>query len=176
MKQIIILLSFVFLWFNSSSQTQVPVYKWSKSFGGSYFDIARAVATDNSGNAYTTGGFSGTVDFDPGTSVFNLTSGGTSDKDIFISKFDSIGNFIWAKSIGSTDFDEGYSIVIDSIKNIYVTGYFRHIVDFDPGPGTYTLQASLSGNSNDNAFILELQEKSGQKFVSIRPHFLGCYY
>lgn len=24
--------------------------------------------------------------------------------------------------------------------------------------------------------FVELQEKSGQKFVSIRPHFLGCYY
>ncbi len=156
MKQVLILLSFIFIALGNYAQSQVPVHKWSKSFGSGYYDNGRSVVSDKNGNIYITGEFSGTVDFDPGAGVFNLTSGGINDYDVFISKFDSIGNFIWAKGIGSVDFEEGYSIVVDTIKNIYVTGYFRNIVDFDPGAGTYTLQASLPGNSNDNAFILKL--------------------
>jgi hypothetical protein len=165
MKKIIVLI-FIVCSFFANAQSQVPAHKWSKSFGGNNFDNSYSVTTDKNGNVYTTGEFWGTVDFDPGTSVFNLTSGGTSDYDIFISKFDSIGNFMWAKGIGSADFEGGYSIVVDTIKNIYVTGYFRQIVDFDPGAGTYTLQASLPGNSNDNAFILKLD--SSGNFVWVK--------
>lgn len=38
------------------------------------------------------------------------------------------------------------------------------------------LPADGSGRLHGGHWIVELQEKSGQKFVSIRPHFLGCYY
>ena len=45
---------------------------------------------------------------------------------------------------------------------------------------TYTYTANGSENrfivGAINSTILELQEKSGQKYVSIRPHFLGYYY
>lgn len=142
----------------ANAQLQVPSHKWSKSFGGLDDDIANSIATDKEGNVYTTGVCAGVVDFDPGPAVYNIPAGGvSSDYDIFISKFDSIGNFIWAKRIGSPDIEIAHSLVVDSLKNIYVTGSFRDTVDFDPGPGTYTLQASLPGNGDDDdAFILKL--------------------
>lgn len=137
----------------AKSQSQVPVYRWAQSFGAGSFDRGNAIATDKSGNVYTTGSFAGTVDFDYGPGVFNLTAGGN---DVFITKYDSTGNFIWAKSIGSVDDEIGRSIAIDTLKNIYVTGTFVSIVDFDPGVGTFTLQASLPSNSDNDAFILKL--------------------
>jgi methionine-rich copper-binding protein CopC len=92
---------------------------------------------DSSGNVYTTGYFFDTVDFDPGAGTSNLTSvGGT---DIFVSKLDTSGNFVWVKQFGGTSNDNAYSIYVDSSGNVYTTGYFNGTVDFDPGAGTSNL-------------------------------------
>lgn len=53
----------------------------------------------------------------------------------------------WAKTMGSTRFDEGYAIATDGAGNVYVTGIFERTVDFDPGPGT--VEMSSFNNSRD---------------------------
>jgi hypothetical protein len=120
-----------------------PEYEWGQKLGGSSSDIGQSIAVDSSGNVYTTGRFGGTVDFDPGTGTSNLTATGTAD--IFISKLDSSGNFVWAKSMGTNDLstgDTGLGIEVDSSGNIYTTGKFYNTVDFDPGPDTANLTAT----------------------------------
>lgn len=113
-------------------------YEWAKGRGGTGEDIVYSIAVDDIGNVYTTGGFEGTADFDPGVGVYNLTS--TGYRDIFISKLDSNGNFIWAKQIGGATFDDtGTSIVLDDKRNIYTTGLYWGTMDFDPGMGVYNL-------------------------------------
>jgi hypothetical protein len=64
---------------------------WVKSIGGSNFDSGLDLTTDVNGNVFTTGTFKGTVDFDPGNGVQNLTSNG--QYDVFIQKLNSVGNF-----------------------------------------------------------------------------------
>lgn len=77
-------------------------HSWTKTLGVSpETTLSRAVALDQSGNVYTTGNFVGTIDFDPGVGVSSLTSAGI--KDVFISKLDPAGNFLWAKKIGGVD-------------------------------------------------------------------------
>ncbi|MFH1676543.1 MAG: hypothetical protein ABIC40_05915, partial [bacterium] len=49
------------------------------------------------------------------------------------SKFDSSGSFSWARTWGGFSFDTGYGVAGDDSGNIYVTGRFWDIVDFDPG-------------------------------------------
>ena len=111
-------------------------FLWAKTMGGTNPDYGYSIAVDTSGNVYTTGDFIGTIDFDPGPSVFNLTSVGV---DVFILKLDAFGNFLWAKNIGGSSSEGGRSIAVDASGNIYTTGYFQGSVDFDPGPGLFNL-------------------------------------
>jgi pimeloyl-ACP methyl ester carboxylesterase len=124
---------------------------WQKQLGGSDAVTGNSIAVDAFGNVYTTGNFVGTVDFDPGMGVFNLTG----SYDVFISKLDASGNFLWAKSMGGSGFDEGKSIATDAGGNVYTTGSFRYIADFDPGTGIYNLTVNrIQGYRN--VFISKL--------------------
>jgi hypothetical protein len=131
-----------------------PSLVWAKNIGSGN-DMGYSIATDASNNVYTTGYFTGTADFDPGPGVFTLTSNG--GQDIFVSKLDQAGNFVWAKSIGSATNDIGASISVSTVGGVYVSGFFSGPIDLDPGVGTNTvnfigttdffvLKLDLSGN------------------------------
>jgi hypothetical protein len=127
-------------------------FAWAQKLGGANFDQGSSIAVDSTGNVYTTGYFSGIVDFDPSDGTFNLSSTSAGSDDIFISKLNSDGSFAWAKQLGGANFDQGRSIAVDSTGNIYTTGYFSGTADFDPSDGTFNL---TSAGSND-IFISKL--------------------
>jgi hypothetical protein len=125
-------------------------FAWAKNLGGISGDYGNSIATDSAGNVYTTGYFFETADFDPGAGTANLTSAGGTD--IFISKLNSDGTFAWAKNLGGSDTDIGYSIATDSAGNVYTTGRFEGTADFDPGAGT----ANLTSAGGTDIFISKL--------------------
>ena len=126
-------------------------FLWARGMGGAGLDWGLSLALDPAGNAYTTGMFAGPVDFDPGPGTAILT--GSGNTDIFLSKLDSNGGYVWAQSLGGTGYDQGADIVLDSSLNIYMTGYFQGPADFDPGPGT----TSLTSAGDTDMFIAKLQ-------------------
>lgn len=127
-------------------------FQWAKQLGSTGWDEGTSIKTDQNNDVYTVGLFIGTVDFDPGTGVFNLTSVG--EKDAFICKLDAAGNFIWAKQYGdSAAIDEKSSLGIDSSGNLYITNSFLGTVDFDPGAGSFYL---TSQGSDRDIFIQKL--------------------
>lgn len=136
-------------------------FVWAKNIHGDSDDYGRGISLDNSGNVYTTGNFRATADFNPGVATYDLTSAGY--EDVFISKFDASGNFIWAKSFGSSDFDRGAAITVAGNGDICVTGVFSNTVDFDPEPGVYNITA----NGYNDVFTLKL----GSIFSTGIPEF-----
>ncbi|MCO6487452.1 MAG: SBBP repeat-containing protein [Phaeodactylibacter sp.] len=117
-------------------------FVWAKQLGGEGYDYGYSISVDIDKNVYITGSFQGTTDFDPGPGIYGLTSFGNMD-DIFVSKLGASGNFLWAKQMGGMSQDWGFSIAVDADKNVYTTGLFRNTADFDPGPGTYNLTATI---------------------------------
>ncbi len=110
------------------------------------------IIVDNDENVYVTGAFSETSDFDPGPGTANLTSNGIID--FFFAKYDSFGNYVFAKSAGSSISDYAFSIALDDFNNIYLAGFFWGIADFDPGPGTANLVSlNTSGNYAHSIFF-----------------------
>jgi hypothetical protein len=147
MKKIYVLILILIV---AKSWAQAPTFAWAKAMGSSLNDNGLSVKTDASGNVYTAGYFSGTVDFDPGPGTYTLTSAG--GYDMFIQKLDAAGNFVWTKSVGAAASDVGYGITIDGSGNIYIAGHFESTVDFNPGPGTFNLTSA----GIDDIFILKL--------------------
>jgi ELWxxDGT repeat protein len=133
-------------------------FVWADCLGGTGADGANGIAVDTGGCVYTTGYFNGTADFDPAATTYNLTSAGKSS-DIFVSKLDSSGNFIWADRMGGASNDGAYGIAVDAGGCVYTTGYFNGVADFDPGAGTCNL---TSAGSND-IFVSKL-DSSGSFF------------
>jgi gliding motility-associated-like protein len=126
---------------------------WAKQFGNSFNDNCTSMSIDNNGNLYLTGLYYATVDFDPGSAVFNLTCS-TTGYAAFVLKLDAGGNFSWVKELIETEYgNAGAAVAATPAGDVYICGKFRGTGDFDPGPGVFTL--SSTGTAED-IFISKL--------------------
>jgi len=141
MKKLVIFLITVLVVMTSNAQD--VVLDWAKQMGGINSDNGYSLVVDAEGNVYTTGYFFDTVDFDPGVGIFNITSNGSAD--VFITKLDASGNFVWAKNLGGPQADYGLAIALDTTGNIYTTGFFVGTSDFDPNAGIFNLTSTNGG-------------------------------
>lgn len=112
-------------------------FLWATQAGGMDGAQGNGIATDASGNSHVIGAFAGTSEFGSTTH----TSAG--EWDIFISKLNTQGEFIWTARVGGTASDIGNSIATDAAGNSYVTGYFRNTATF----GSTTLTATGPADS-----------------------------
>jgi hypothetical protein len=92
--------------YNSSGNLQ-----WSRQIGTADYDISTYMALDASGNAYISGWTYGSL---------GGPSAGTIDA--FLTKYDSAGNVLWSRQLGTTDFDVSYSVAVDASGNAYMSG------------------------------------------------------
>ena len=117
MKKVFLLLIAIYVMNVANAQT--PNWLWAKSAGGTGNDGANLVAVDASGNAFVVGIFSSTtITF--GSTILTNAGG----YDIFLAKYDASGNVLWAKNAGGINDDEANSVAVDTLGNIYITGFF----------------------------------------------------
>jgi PKD repeat protein len=115
MKKIILLVVSVTVCVFANAQT----WQWARSAGGNGYDYMGTTAVDPFGNIYVTGSFVSTITFGATT----LTSGGGAD--VFIAKYDSNGNVLWAQRAGGTNVDVSGAVCSDAAGNVYIAGHFR---------------------------------------------------
>ncbi len=123
---------------------------WVKQVGSSGADIANSVALDPTGNILITGSFNGIVDFNPGTAVSNQTA--VVGADAFVLKLDQNGNYLWAGAFGGNSNDIGEAICTNTLGEVYVSGFFSSMVDFDPG----FLSTLVTPVGGDDIYVLKL--------------------
>ena len=131
-------------------------FVWVKRYECGHSSITQVVL-DSHNNIYIKGNTSCTMDFDPGP---DTTLGGYN----FLLKLDEIGNFKWVKSWTGGIYSET-ALTVDAVGNIYMTGFFTGTVDFNPGPGTYSLTAYPSWNWATNLYICKLDSSGDIKWA-----------
>jgi len=94
------------------------------------FQAGGAIALDANGGFYMAGVFAGELDFDPDpNSEFILTSWTYA---FFLSRYNSEGNFQWAKQMTSESEPSISSIEVGSDNGVYFSGYLNGAGNLDP--------------------------------------------
>ncbi len=91
--------------------------QWAKTIGNTDWDAGAGIAVRNN-NLFISGTFSVSVVLGSTT----LTSLGLQDS--YLAKMDLNGNYLWARSAGSSQNDGGVSLAVDGAGNIFATGRF----------------------------------------------------
>jgi hypothetical protein len=110
---------------------------------------------------YLLGTFNSSCDFNPGPGEDLHTSAGF--YDVYVSKYDLSGNWIWTKTYGGNNFDQALCLATDSSGNIYISGYFAGTIDFDPGPGSYE---ATSKGYQDN-YVTKLDSNGNLQWAKV---------
>jgi hypothetical protein len=96
-------------------------WTYTRSFGGSSFEVAQGIAVDGAGCAYVTGQTNSTETTFPVTAGPGLTFGGIGDA--FVAKLDAAGaNLLYCGYIGGDNFEFGKDIAVDGGGNAFVVG------------------------------------------------------
>lgn len=121
---------------------------WAVPFNSGADAECRSMDIDDLGNIHVAGFYSNWIDVDPGPGSVQLNSEG--GVDMFIARLNSIGEYVWGKSVGGNDNDFANDIHVTSTgSECFYTGRFGLSVDFDPGAGLNTLTAV----GDDDAFV-----------------------
>lgn len=118
---------------------------WAHSAGSFYEDEATSVSFSHDGGIIMTGRFQDTIHFQ------NTTLVSLGNYDIFVTKYDTNGNLLWATSIGGNSFEGVNSCTSDTEGSVYIAGSFlsNNLVI-----GNDTLDNQ--GNGAEDIFIIKL--------------------
>ena len=89
------------------------VKQWTKQLGGESIDKGYSVGIDSNDNIYITGFAIGELNGISGSGM----------ADVVLAKYNTDGTRLWTRLLGSNLTDYGTALAIDSLDNIYLTGY-----------------------------------------------------
>lgn len=130
------------------------IIQWGVSAGGTATgEEGKAITCDASGNIYITGMFVDTASFGNSKLI------GNGNSDIFVAKYNPLGQLVWAKSAGGPKADIGYSIGVDKNENVYVCGNFDSLATF----GSTLVKAN--GDTLTDGFVTKLDKDGNFQWV-----------
>jgi len=134
-------------------------FVWAKAYSGIADESGSDIAVDNAGNVYACGNFSGTVDFDPGPGVFNMTAAQVAG---YVTKLDAAGNFIWARKLDGAGSYLAGGMAVSPSGNVYLIGsVLDDAIDADPGAGI----ASITPEGFIDACVIKLDNNGNFGWV-----------
>ncbi len=158
---------------------QTGEFKWVKQLGGELNEIGLGLEIDELNNIYTTGCYQNNADFDPGVGEYIIhTRGNSSNNDIYISKLNSDGEFVWVSTMNGLSEDIGFSICVQASNLVYTTGIFSDELNVNPGPDSIFIQS----NGFTDIFIhsyrqvtSDVKELGDNNIINIYPNPIKNY-
>lgn len=117
--------------------------KWVRCGSPGRFKSFLSMRTDTAGNSYLAGSFSLQEYFG---NISVSAYGNMAYEDIYLSKIDSSGNWLWAKHGGGISQDKATDMTLDSQGHIYVTGFIGSISAFFDN-------VTLNNSGGDDFFV-----------------------
>lgn len=119
-------------------------FVWVTTFGGAFGDIGHGIDVDNLGNVICVGEYKGAATFGPTllNSQVNPVTGSASS-DIFITKLNNSGNFVWTEDGNAKYDDRATGVTVDNNGSIYVIGEFSDTLQFQNTHFTSLLNAGF---------------------------------
>jgi hypothetical protein len=127
-------------------------YLWAKKIGSSSNDMGLGITCDYSGSIYTCGTYKGSADFHTEAGTYTMPLAGfvvSPAQDAFLHKLGSNCSstptnpgYEWATDAGGTGNTVATAVETDASGNVYTTGHFSGMADFDPTAGTFFVTAA----------------------------------
>ncbi|MCT4623298.1 MAG: hypothetical protein N4A46_06710, partial [Schleiferiaceae bacterium] len=140
---------------------------WARDFGSSGQEWVKDISTDKDNNIYVCGDFSGTVDFDPGSGVYNVSSNG--NRDGFILKISESGIFKKVITFGSASKEYANEIEIGENYDIYLQARYFDSIDVAPGP----LEYKFGNPGNYGVCVVKLDSAGNLKWANSIDAFMS---
>jgi hypothetical protein len=121
-------------------------FEWVKTFKTTNTSKATDISVDAASNLIVGGDFTGSGDFDPGSSTQILSAPGLYTYRGWFAKFTPQGNLTWLHQLNTSDIGNSYAA---NDGSIYLTGTFTGTVDLVTGPVNF----NVTSRGNKDIFI-----------------------
>lgn len=135
-------------------------FSWAHGLGSFSSQEGIDISSDGLGAVYCTGHTSGTVDFDPGPGIVNVTTNGPG---VYVAKYQGNGDLQWAFGIATGFTGQQHSIDYHKGKIVLggVTGYGA---DFDPDTSNTVIPSTFAGI---NGFVSQYDSSGNYEWVKL---------
>jgi type IX secretion system substrate protein/beta-propeller repeat-containing protein len=134
---------------------------WINSFGGEGNDYISSCFLNSKNDIYVTGNYRGTIENED----YSITSAGFSS-DVFIAKYNSVGQFCFLESIGDTNTDFVSRIITDSLDFIYLAGNFTK--------NTKVISDTTTRAANEDYYLTKLYDCDFSRKIKLQNDTSLC--
>ena len=157
---------------------------WVKRVGGKRYDSGKAIALASDGGFCIAGSISDTVHFETAT----LTTGGSTETDLFVARYDVAGNELWVRQMNGPGAENAHALAMDANDNVYLAGSFDGRITVAPdsdgvvftyesrgsfdmllakyAPSGELLWAQQAGGSGNDAFMSMVADDAGNCYAA----------